>query len=88
MLFGAVRAGAARPAQAFASARRRIASSVPPTSWSAWSVWVVCRLSVTIEPDGDGSMGTLSLHTSPTDHADQDVGGTLDAIRRLAEAKA
>jgi hypothetical protein len=44
--------------------------------------------SLTIEPDGDGSMVTLSLHTTHTDHADQDVAGTLDAIRRLAEAKA
>ena len=44
--------------------------------------------SLAIEPDGDGSMVTLSLHTTHTDHADQDVAGTLDAIRRLAEAKA
>lgn len=42
--------------------------------------------SMGVEPDGDGSMLTLSLHTTHVDHADHDVGATLDAIRRLVEA--
>jgi hypothetical protein len=41
---------------------------------------------MSIEPDGDGSMLTLGLQTSHIDHADQAVGATLDAIRRLVEA--
>jgi hypothetical protein len=40
-----------------------------------------------IEPDDDGSMLTLGLHTTHVEHADQDVAGTLDAIRRLVEAQ-
>ena len=36
--------------------------------------------------DGDGSMLTLSLHTTHVEHADHDVAATLDAIRRLVEA--
>lgn len=36
--------------------------------------------------DGDGSMLTLSLHTTHLEHADHDVVATLDAIRRLVEA--
>jgi len=43
--------------------------------------------SMGVEPDGDGSMLTLSLHTTHVDHADHDVGATLDAIRRLVEAE-
>ena len=39
-----------------------------------------------VEPDGDGSMLTLGLHTTHVEHADHDVAGTLDAIRRLVEA--
>ena len=39
-----------------------------------------------IDPDGDGAMLTLGLHTTHVDHADRDVGATLDAIRRLVEA--
>ena len=39
-----------------------------------------------VEEDGDGSMLTLGLHTTHVDHADHDVGATLDAIRRLVEA--
>ncbi len=42
---------------------------------------------MSIEPDGDGSMLTLGLQTARDDHADQDVGATLDAIRRLVEAQ-
>lgn len=42
--------------------------------------------SMTVEPDGDGSMLTLSLHTTHIEHADHDVAATLDAIRRLVEA--
>ncbi len=42
---------------------------------------------MSIEPDGDGSMLTLGLQTARVDHADQDVGATLDAIRRLVEAQ-
>jgi len=42
---------------------------------------------MSIEPDGDGSMLTLGLQTTHVDHADQDVGATLDAIRRLVEAQ-
>jgi hypothetical protein len=40
-----------------------------------------------IEPDDEGSMLTLGLHTTHVDHADHDVAGTLDAIRRLVEAQ-
>ena len=40
-----------------------------------------------VEPDGDGAMLTLGLHTTHVDHADHDVAATLDAIRRLVEAK-
>ena len=40
-----------------------------------------------VEPDGDGSMLTLGLHTTHVEHADHDVAGTLDAIRRLVEAE-
>ena len=43
--------------------------------------------SIAVEPDGDGAMLTLRLQTSHTDHADQDVAATLDAIRRLVEAE-
>ncbi len=39
-----------------------------------------------VEADDDGSMLTLGLHTTHVDHADQDVAGTLDAMRRLVEA--
>ncbi|MGH2942442.1 MAG: SRPBCC family protein [Solirubrobacteraceae bacterium] len=39
-----------------------------------------------IDPDGEGTMLTLGLHTTHVDHADRDVGATLDAIRRLVEA--
>jgi hypothetical protein len=41
---------------------------------------------MSVEPDGDGSMLTLSLHTTHVDHADRDIAATLDAIRRLVEA--
>ena len=40
-----------------------------------------------VEADGDGSMLELGLHTTHVEHADQDVAGTLDAIRRLVEAQ-
>jgi hypothetical protein len=40
-----------------------------------------------VEPDGDGSMLTLGLHTTHVEHADHDVAATLDAIRRLVEAQ-
>jgi carbon monoxide dehydrogenase subunit G len=42
---------------------------------------------MSVEPDGDGSMLTLSLHTTHVDHADHDIAATLDAIRRLVEAE-
>jgi Polyketide cyclase / dehydrase and lipid transport len=42
--------------------------------------------SMTVEPDGDGSMLTLSLHTTHLEHADHDIAATLDSIRRLVEA--
>ena len=41
-----------------------------------------------VDPDGDGSMLTLGLHPTHVEHADHDVAGTLDAIRRLVEAQA
>ena len=41
---------------------------------------------MSIDPDGEGSMLTLGLQTTHVDHADHDVGATLDAIRRLVEA--
>ncbi len=44
--------------------------------------------SMSVESDGDGSMLTLSLHTTHVDHADHDIAATLDAIRRLVEADA
>ena len=40
-----------------------------------------------VEPDEGGSMLTLGLHTTHVEHADHDVAGTLDAIRRLVEAQ-
>ena len=40
-----------------------------------------------VEPDDGGSMLTLGLHTTHVEHADHDVAGTLDAIRRLVEAQ-
>lgn len=40
-----------------------------------------------VEPDDDGAMLTLGLHTTHVDHADHDVAGTLDAMRRLVEAE-
>lgn len=40
-----------------------------------------------VAPDGDGAMLTLGLHTNHVEHADHDVAGTLDAIRRLVEAE-
>jgi polyketide cyclase/dehydrase/lipid transport protein len=41
-----------------------------------------------VQPDeSDGSMLTLGLHTTHVEHADHDVAGTLDAIRRLVEAE-
>jgi carbon monoxide dehydrogenase subunit G len=39
-----------------------------------------------VEPDGDGAMLTLGLHTTHIEHADQDIAATLDAMRRLVEA--
>ncbi len=48
---------------------------------SGYSGWM------SIEPDGDGSMLTLGLQTTHVDHADQAVGATLDAIRRLVESQ-
>src|SRR3954453_6936097 len=39
--------------------------------------------SMRVQPDGDGSMLTLSLTTAHVDHADHDIAATLDAIRRL-----
>ena len=40
-----------------------------------------------VEADADGSMLTLSLHTTHLEHADHDVAATLDAVRRLVEAE-
>jgi hypothetical protein len=40
-----------------------------------------------VEPDDDGSMLTLGLHTTHVEHSDHDVAATLDAIRRLVEAE-
>jgi carbon monoxide dehydrogenase subunit G len=45
------------------------------------------RGSMNVEPDGDGSMLTLALHTTHIEHADHDIAATLDAIRRLVEAR-
>ena len=39
-----------------------------------------------VTADEDGSMLTLGLHTTHLEHADHDVAGTLDAMRRLVEA--
>ena len=44
------------------------------------------RGSISVDADGDGSMLTLSLHTTHIEHADHDIAATLDAIRRLVEA--
>ncbi len=40
-----------------------------------------------VDADGDGSRLTLFLATSRGDAPDQEVMGTLDAIRRLVEAQ-
>jgi len=40
-----------------------------------------------VDPDGDGSRLTLFLATVHGDAPDREVVGTLDAIRRLVEAK-
>ena len=42
---------------------------------------------LSVAPDADGSMLELGLHTTHVEHADHDVAGTLDAIRRLVEAQ-
>ena len=42
------------------------------------------RLAIT--PDGEGSMLSLAL-TTPHEIPDEDIAGTLDAIRRLAESE-
>ena len=43
---------------------------------------------LSVEPDEEGgSMLTLGLHTTHLEHADHDVAGTLDAMRRLVEAR-
>lgn len=42
---------------------------------------------ITVEPDEGGAMLTLGLHTTHVEHADHDVAGTLDAMRRLVEAQ-
>jgi carbon monoxide dehydrogenase subunit G len=44
------------------------------------------RGSISVDADGDGSMLTLTLHTTHIEHADHDIAATLDAIRRLVEA--
>jgi hypothetical protein len=44
------------------------------------------RGSIDVDADGEGSMLTLSLHTTHLEHADHDIAATLDAIRRLVEA--
>jgi len=48
-----------------------------PSGYQGW---------MTVESDDEGSMLTLSLHTTHVDHADHDIGATLDAIRMLVEA--
>ena len=40
-----------------------------------------------VAPDEEGSMLTLGLHTTHVEHADHDIAGTLDAMRRLVEAQ-
>jgi hypothetical protein len=40
-----------------------------------------------VAPDEGGAMLTLGLHTTHVEHADHDVAGTLDAMRRLVEAQ-
>jgi hypothetical protein len=40
-----------------------------------------------VAPDEGGSILTLGLHTTHIEHADHDVAGTLDAMRRLVEAQ-
>lgn len=40
-----------------------------------------------VDTDDGGSMLTLGLSTTHVEHADHDVAGTLDAIRRLVEAQ-
>lgn len=40
-----------------------------------------------VDPDSDGSRLTLFLHTVHDAEEEYDVSGTLDAIRRLAEAE-
>ena len=42
---------------------------------------------IEVAPDDGGSILTLGLHTTHVEHADQDIAGTLDAMRRLVEAE-
>jgi hypothetical protein len=51
-----------------------------------WGTQGGYRGSMSVAADGDGSMLTLSLHTTHIEHADHDIAATLDAIRRLVEA--
>jgi hypothetical protein len=51
-----------------------------------WGTASGYRGSIRVDADGEGSMLTLSLHTTHLEHADHDIAATLDAIRRLVEA--
>jgi hypothetical protein len=68
------------------SAARRTSTPTRARGPSKWGTAGGYRGSISVDADGDGSMLTLSLHTTHIEHADHDIAATLDAIRRLVEA--
>ncbi len=58
--------------------RRRVEWGSSSSDYHGW---------MQVDADGDGSRLTLFLATSRGDAPDQEVMGTLDAIRRLVEAQ-
>jgi Polyketide cyclase / dehydrase and lipid transport len=60
-------------------ARRRVEWGSRSSDYNGW---------MQVDADGDGSRLTLFLATAHGDAPDSEVMGTLDAIRRLVEARA
>ena len=59
--------------------KRRIEWGAPASEYHGW---------IEVSPEADGSRLTLFLATARGDASDNEVMGTLDAIRRLVEAEA
>lgn len=58
--------------------RRRVSWGAEGSDYHGW---------IQVDPDGEGSRLTLFLATVHGDASDQEIMGTLDAIRRLVESR-